>query len=394
VKISSVEAFRIAGSKDYVAAAGLRAPARPKPAGRARALRANSGRHLCVYPSQAETTLVKVSTDEGVVGIGEAHAPPVASITRGIVDDLLGPILIGEDPLQIEVLWEKMYSSMRLRGHNTGFMLEAIAGVDIALWDLAGKALGQPIYRLLGGPFRESIPVYASGVPGATVEERVAAVRRFVGQGYGAIKASVGRGDVDDDLEVIRILAEAVRGEADLLVDAHGAYDVATAVRAGRLMESWGVYWLEDALCPEDVSGYAALCQALDLAIAAGETVCTRYQFRDWLERRAVDVILPDVCRAGGISEGRKIANLADTYGVPWCAHVSIGSAVHLAAALHLAAATPNFLICEYPSTPNPLGDALLRAPLAPVGGQIRLPEGPGLGIEFDEEALAAHRID
>jgi L-alanine-DL-glutamate epimerase-like enolase superfamily enzyme len=242
-----------------------------------------------------------------------------------------------------------MYSAMRLRGHNTGHMLEAMSGVDIALWDLAGKALGQPVYKLLGGPFRESIPVYASGVPGSTVEERVAVARRFVAEGFTAVKAS---------------------------------------------MESWGVYWLEDPLCPEDLAGYAALTQALDVRVAAGETVCTRYQFRDWLERRAVDVILPDVCRAGGISEGRKIANLADTYGLPWCAHVSIGSSVHLAAALHLAAATPNCLVCEYPSTPNPIGDPLLKRPLAPEDGQIRLPEGPGLGIEFDEAALSAHRLD
>ena len=154
--------------------------------------------------------------------------------------------------------------------------------------------------------------------------------------------------------------------------------------------------WLEDPLPPEDLGGYAALCSALDLPIASGETECTRWQFHEKLRRRAADVILPDICRAGGISEGRKIAMVADLFNVPWCAHVSMGSSIHVAAALHLAASTPNFLICEYrgPERPNPLGDALLQAPIHYEAGQLQVPQGPGLGIEFDDDALAAHSMD
>jgi D-galactarolactone cycloisomerase len=246
---------------------------------------------------------------------------------------------------------------------------------------------------LLGGPFRTSLPCYASGVPGATVEERATSAEQFIEQGYTAIKASIGRGDLDEDLGAVAALAEMVRGRADLLVDAHGAYSAHTALAVGRALERLGVAWLEDPLPPEDVDGYVALAAALEMPIAAGETECTRWQFAERLARRAVDLILPDICRAGGISEGRKIATIADAHNTKWAAHVSMGSSVHVAAAAHLAASSANFLIFEFSSTPNPIGDALLTAPLHPEGGQLVVPDGPGLGIEFDEERLAVHLV-
>jgi L-alanine-DL-glutamate epimerase-like enolase superfamily enzyme len=290
---------------------------------------------------------------------------------------------------------------MRLRGHSQGFMLEALAGVDIALWDLAGKILGQPLYTLLGGPFGHDgagavrVPCYASGVPGATLAARLQAAEEYIARGFTAMKLSLGRGSIEQDLAQAEALAAAIRGRADLLLDAHGVYDARSVVPAARRLEAAGVRWLEDPLPPEDIAGYAALCAAVDIPIASGETECTRWATQERLSRRAADVILPDICRAGGISEGRKIALVADLYRVSWCAHVSIGSWVHLVAALHLAAATPNFLLCEYPNplVPNPLGDALLQEPVRYADGYLEVPGGPGLGIAFDEEALRAHTI-
>ncbi|MGH2558261.1 MAG: enolase C-terminal domain-like protein, partial [Thermomicrobiales bacterium] len=182
--------------------------------------------------------------------------------------------------------------------------------------------------------------------------------------------------------------ADAVRGKADLLVDAHGAYSSENALYVGRKLEAMGVYWFEDPLPPEDIDGYARLAAALDMAVAAGETDCTRWQIAARLHNRAADVLLPDICRAGGISEGRRIATTASLYNVKWAAHVSMGSSVHVAAAAHLAAASANFLIFEFSSTPTPIGDNLLTAPLHPEGGMLRVPDGPGLGITFDEAAL------
>jgi L-alanine-DL-glutamate epimerase-like enolase superfamily enzyme len=285
---------------------------------------------------------------------------------------------------------------MRLRGYSAGVMLEALAGLDIALWDLAGKALGRPVYSLLGGPYRTRLPCYHSGVPGQTVDERVAEARRIVERGFTAIKTSVGRAPLDEDLDGVEALVEAVRGKASVLVDAHGVYDARSATAAGRRLERMGAGWLEDPLPPEDVEGYAALCAALDLPVASGETECTRWQFNEKLRRRASDVILPDVCRAGGISEGRKIALVADLYNVPWCIHASISTAVHLVAGLHLAAATPNFLLAEYPSSfrTSALANDLFRGMRSPENGHLELPDGPGLGLVANEEVLKAQALD
>jgi L-alanine-DL-glutamate epimerase-like enolase superfamily enzyme len=312
-----------------------------------------------------------------------------------VVEDVLAPILLGKSPFAIEHHWEKMYGSMRLRGHVTGYQMEAIAGVDIALWDLVGKLQGVPVYQLLGGPFRTELPAYASGVPGATVEDRITSAERFIGEGYTAMKTSIGRGDIDSDVDGVVRLAEAIRGRADLLVDAHGAYSLDSALYVGQKLQAAGVHWLEDPLPPEDLTGYRYLMERLDIAIAAGETDCTRWQVTERLKTQSVSVLLPDICRAGGISEGRRIATAASLFNTRWAAHVSMGTSVHVAAAAHLAAASANFLIFEFSSgQKNPIGDRLLKSPLHPVGGVLTVPEGPGLGIEFDEDLLRQHIWD
>jgi D-galactarolactone cycloisomerase len=397
MRITAVKAFAIRAQRDYVASVALETPKSAKAPPRPRALTGDyaSRRHICAYPDGMQTVLVQVETDAGIVGIGEAHAPYAPEVAIAIVDRVLAPALIGQDPRAVDVLWEKMYSTMRLRGHSTGFMTEAISGVDIALWDVFGKSVDLPIYQLLGGPYRKQVTAYASGIPGSTVEEQAANALRFVGErGFTAVKMSIGRRGLEEEMEAVAAVSEAISGRAHLLVDAHGAYDAYTAISLGREMEALGVYWLEDPLPPEDHAGYKMLSDALDMAIAAGETECNRYQFRDRLADRAVDILLPDVCRAGGISECLKIARLADAYNVPWAAHVSMGSPIHIAASLHLAAATPNFLICECPTFQNPIGDNLLKAPLACENGFFALPDGPGLGIELDPEAVARVRVE
>ncbi|MCC7372604.1 MAG: mandelate racemase/muconate lactonizing enzyme family protein [Chloroflexi bacterium] len=391
-RIAAVEAFAIVGDKDYVGGAGLKPPAGTAPQQR-RAIAEIGDRHICVYPPQAQSCLVKITAEDGTVGWGEGHAPLGPRATAAVVTDVLAPLLIGEDPLAIEAHWERMYGSMRLRGHVAGYQLEAMAGVDIALWDLAGKLTGLPVYRLLGGPFATDLPCYASGVPGRTVEERAASAERFIAEGYTAMKASIGRGNLDEDLAAVAALVETVAGRADVLVDAHGAYASHSALFVGRELQRMGVRWLEDPLPPEDVEGYVALSAALEMPVAAGETECTRWQFEERLRQKAVDLILPDICRAGGISEGRKIALVADLHNVRWAAHVSMGTSVHVAAAAHLAAASANFFIFEFSSTPNPIGDVLLTGPLHPVGGALRVPDGPGLGITFDEAKLRQHLL-
>jgi L-alanine-DL-glutamate epimerase-like enolase superfamily enzyme len=253
---------------------------------------------------------------------------------------------------------------------------------------LRGKITGQPVHALLGGPYRSQIPVYASGIPGSSDAERQASARRYIEQGYTGFKLAIGRRDLNEDLATVAAVAQVVNAHGQLLVDAHGAYDLGTAVQVGRELERLGCYWFEDPLLPEDHSGYAELSRALDILVVAGETECNRFQFRDRLAARAVDAILPDICRAGGMTEGQKIAILADAYQTPWAAHVSMGTMIHVAAALHLGAASPNFLVCEFHPTLTRLGNDLLLNPLEPKDGYMALPTVPGLGIEFDEIRL------
>jgi len=402
MKITAIQAFPLRASRDYVASTGLQTPKVAGQHSRAlgaaqspveipveRALTGARTRHICSYPRGVQSLLIRVQTDAGIAGIGESHAPVAPQVAKAVIEHLLGPALLGEDPRAVDVLWEKMASTMRLRGHTTGFLTEAIAGVDIALWDIFGKAVGLPIYQLLGGGYADRIKAYASGVPGKTRQAQVDNARRFVEElGFTAVKGSIGRNSLELDVAAMAALADALGTDAHLLVDAHGAYNAQEATQVGLELQSLDIYWFEDPLMPEDHAGYKLLSDRLDMAVAAGETECNRYQFRDRLAARAVDVILPDVCRAGGISEGLKIARLADVHHTPWAAHVSMGTPVHIAAALHLAAATPNFLICECPTHQNPIGNQLLRTPIVCEDGFFHLPEGPGLGIELDEEAL------
>lgn len=392
MKITAVEAMILFSEHRYTKQQGLEVADTPA-ATRGRKTvftdRYAGGRHLCVYPQGEQTVVVRVETDEGLVGWGEAHAPYGPTVTQTLILDVFAPLLIGQNPMHSEMLWEKMYGAQRLRGHNTGYTTEAISGLDIALWDLRGKITGQPIYALLGGPYRTRIPAYASGIPGTTDAERQASVRRYIEQGYTAFKLAIGRRDLNEDLATVAAVAEAVGDHGQLLIDGHGAYDLGTAVQVGKELERLGCYWFEDALLPEDHSGYVELSRALDIMVVAGETECNRFQFRDRLAARALDAILPDICRAGGITEGQKIAILADAYQTPWAAHVSMGTMIHVAAALHLGASSPNFLVCEFHPTLTRLGNDLLEQPLEPQGSYITLPDGPGLGINFNLDELA-----
>jgi L-alanine-DL-glutamate epimerase-like enolase superfamily enzyme len=340
--------------------------------------------HSPVYAGASQAVLVKVTADNGTVGWGECHAPVAPRVHQTIISDLLAPVLIGHDARDVEVLWSRMYQTQRLRGYATGFYMEAIAGVDLALWDILGKSLNTPLYRILGGKFRDRIPTYGSAGNPETAKQMVDA-------GFPAIKMGLSKG-ATKNLDLVASVSTAIKGRGELLIDSLGAYKLSEAVLIGRELEKLGnIGWWEDPLGPEDISGYKQLADALDLAICAGEEVSNRFQIRDWLEQRSVDILNPDVCRAGGISETRRIAMMADAYGLLWSPHVSTGAGPYRAASIHLAAATPNCVTIEGGSShEGPLGNRLLRQPLDYKPGSVGVPEGPGLGIEFDEKALAA----
>jgi galactonate dehydratase len=339
-----------------------------------------------VYSDDIETMLVRVETSDGVVGWGEAQAPVAPEIPRTIVDVLLGPLAVGEDALAPERLWSRLYSAMRVRGHTGSFLLDAIAAIDMAIWDLCGKVAGLPVARLLGGPCQDPVPCYVSGLHGATVEARVAEAVRLFGLGARAFKLFMS-GSEADCLDTVRAVRAALGTDVRLAVDALWRLDEARAVRFAQALAASDVLWLEAPLAPEDVRGHARLARRTSIPIALGECYRTRFEILPFFERGAIGVLQPDLGRSG-ITEARKLAVLADTHHVPVAPHVSIGLGPQIAAAVHLAAAIPNLLLLE--CNPNVFEQSARLAhgalPWSVAG--VRIPQEPGLGIQIDEDAV------
>lgn len=398
MKITNVEAFAIqAEPTDKRAYWGSRAWGARRAAQRKAEVSTEyppPQRRRPIYSRTIDTVLVRVTTDEGLIGYGEAKAPVAPQATKQIIDLLLKDVVMGQDPRDITVLWERMYAGMRVRGHRAGFYLEAMSGVDIALWDLAGKAAGAPIHRLMGGAFRNPVRVYASGLPALDINatdeefealaEEAAAIRQ---RGFTGLKMALGRG-IEGDLKSVRVVREKLGDEFIIHADAAGVYDRAQALRLGRELEALNLGFFELPIPPEDIEGYAQLANALTIPIAS-DTLMIRHEAADYLRRGGLDIVQPDVCRAGGITECRRIAEIADVFGAAFAPHLSIGSAIQFAASAHLASAMPNTMTCEYWIGDNPLGNCLLKEPLRLENGYLHTPEASGLGIELKADVLA-----
>ncbi|MEO8144276.1 MAG: mandelate racemase/muconate lactonizing enzyme family protein [Betaproteobacteria bacterium] len=348
--------------------------------------------------------IVEVQTDTDLTGWGEALCqglqPP--QIAAAAVESALAPLLVGADPLQIEPLWHRMYMHTRDYGMK-GALIAAISGVDIALWDIAGKSLGQPVWRLLGGAHRARVQVYATGfyrIAGQGEAARLAeeAAQR-AGEGFRLLKIKLGFG-VADDLAVMQAVARAIVGKGvRLMIDTNHAYGVAEAARLGRALAPFDLRWYEEPVAAEDLAGYRELRAKLDVPIAGGENEFTVFGFRSLFDARAVDIAQPDVCAAGGLTACRHIAALALAHGVQVNPHVW-GSSVGQAASLHLACALPlanpslhaEEPVFEYDCSSHPFREHLVDRPLRQRGGWLELPAAPGLGIEVDRGALERYR--
>lgn len=344
--------------------------------------------------------LVKVHTDEGLTGVGEV-SPMSAAVTHAIVDKVLAPLLVGEDPRDIERLWRRMYTKPYKLG-PMGAQLEAIAGVDIALWDLLGKAAGLPVYALTGGKYRQGMKVYASSMSRSmSPQEEADRAASFQEQGYYGYKIHSSTPWMHDDgfdqtIATVAAVRQAVGDDFPVLVDVNNAYYEHTAIKIARELEQYGVWHFEEPLAAHDYSAYARLSAAVDIPIAAGEQEYTSWQFRDLITEGRVDILQPDVIKCGGITEFRKIAALADVYTKPITVHntqQTVGTVAHA----HLWVSTP---ACVYPQEynieHNPLRDdvPIWANPLIPEDGVITPTDSPGLGVELDEDAVAHFRTN
>ena len=335
--------------------------------------------------------LVEVHTDEGVTGVGSCSGNGV--VLETIVTHVLKPLLVGMDPLAIEEVWETAYFRAGVRAFGSrGIGVVALSGVDTALWDIAGKVKGVPVYELLGGKRRERVEVYATALYPEETRAAVEKAERLAARGFHGIKIKVGF-DLAQDIEIVTAVRSALGADFPLMTDANMGYGLDVALAAAAAFEKLGIGWLEEPLFMEDVAGHAQLKARSGVPVAVGENLHTRFGFESFMARDAVDILQPDVARAGGISEVRTIAAAAAERRLPISLH-TYGDGVALAASLHLAAALEDSSVMEFDYNENPLRSGLLREPLEPVNGSMRPPDGPGLGVTLDPESVERYRHD
>ena len=344
---------------------------------------------------QRSTTLVKVSTDDGLVGWGEGAA-------ASLIDGLLAPLLIGQDPMDRAGLWERMFHALYNGNNAVGLAGSALSALDIALWDLAGKATGLPVCALLGGKVRDKVAAYATGLyytEGEFPDRLLDEARGYVAAGFKGMKTKVGGLSIAEDVARVHALRDAIGPDIHLMVDANEAYNATTAIRIGQKLADLDLVWFEEPVNAQDLDAYLEVKAALPMAIAGGENLRTRYEFKPYLTRRAYDIVQPDIMHCGGITEMQRICAMANACGIQVNPHVW-GSPVMIAATLHLAATLPpcppahnaqpymQEPVMEFDRTPSAIRQKLCTVPFDQEDSFVRVPTGPGLGIEVDEEVV------
>lgn len=347
-----------------------------------------------------DTVVVRVTTDEGITGIGEVDSSPW--IVKAVIEARkshtlcrgLKEIVIGENPFHIAQIWEKMYQGSIYFGRR-GAAIQAMSGIDIALWDILGKATGKPVYELLGACYRKEIRAYASSLFGDSVKDTGRMARNYIDQGFTAVKFGwepLGK-DPDTDVALVKEIRQAVGPDKDVMIDAGLVWDAKTALQMAKRFSEYNIYWLEEPLHPDDLDGYARLAQGTEVRIAAGEEESERHSFIDLMDCGQIDIVQVDVTRCGGLTEALRIAQLAHDRHKPVVNH-SFKSGINLAASLHFLAAIPNAFIFEYCVSQSPLRQNLTKQKFEVTGGVVKVPEEPGLGVDLDETTISKYRIE
>ena len=342
--------------------------------------------------------LLKIETDEGITGWGEGYVG-----ARGdFVKQLFGDLLIGADPLNRNALWQGMFDRVYNGNNAGGFGGSAISAVDIALWDIAGKAAGQSVSDLLGGRIRDKVAVYATGLyytEGEFPTRLLDEATMYVELGFKGMKTKIGGLPIAEDVRRVAAIRGAIGDDIRLMVDANQAYPAFTAIRIGNQLAAYDITWFEEPVNAKDVDAYLQVQAAVPMPVAGGENLRTRYEFNDFFARRAYDIAQPDVVNAGGITEMRNIAMTANSYGILVNPHVW-GSPVMIAASLHLASTIPpcppayeprpyeQEPVMEFDRTPSGIREGITIEPFDQQDGFITVPTAPGLGVEIDEDAV------
>lgn len=345
------------------------------------------------------TTLLRLVTDDGTIGWGEAFVP--GAIGQATVEELFRDDVIGMDPFDVESLAERSYTDPYHFGGSV-FVQSVVSAIDVACWDIRGKTTGRPVHRLLGGRERTSLTPYASTMYFTEVDRPIAEpMETAVEEGFTAAKIKIGSG-IDEDVERTRVAREVLGDDAHLMVDMNGNYRPDQAIRSAEALAEYDLTWIEEPVPPENFSGYRQFERAVDTPVAAGEAHYGRFAFKRLVDDRTVDIVQPNLARCGGLSEARRIADMATTENVGVRPHVW-NSGVGLAAAVQFAASLPDYphtrnvpepVFLEYDRSTNPLRSDILETPFDPTGGTLEVPQDPGLGIAVDEAALERYRTD
>lgn len=369
---------------------------------------------VVAYHGQA--TLVRIDTDEGITGYGEANPDAGAAGVVGLIESMKG-LLIGEDPRNVERCWEKLRRRKVFAGAQAGVFVIALSGIELALWDVAGKAAGQPVYRLLGGKFRDRIRLYADcgdgDDPSGSVAGCVDRAQRMIAEGFTALKFDIddlrhpakadpfnhtlNAAELSSMVERVAAVRAAIGPTVDLCIDLHARYDLPSACRIAKELEPFHLMWLEEPLPAENADALARVRAQTSTPICAGENRYLRWGFHDLLERGAVDVIMPDVPKCGGLAESKKIANLAEMYYVPFAPHL-VSTPIGTMATSHQCSAIPNFLVQEWHALEErEVWDSYVVAPDGSGSivkdGYISIPDTPGVGVEPDLDGVRAHAV-
>jgi L-alanine-DL-glutamate epimerase-like enolase superfamily enzyme len=340
------------------------------------------------HPSKGMSQcFVHLITDEGLEGLGLAGG---AQASQPLIERTLKPLLVGQDPLHIEKIWDDLFWAVRGVGRK-GLAFCAISAVDIALWDLKAKFFNVPLYQLLG-PYTDAVPIYGSG--GWThfsLDELVAEQTGYVERGMKSVKMKVGKDfgrSEGEDVQRLAAVREAVGDEIEVLIDANNGYYAKQAIRMARAFEPYRVGWFEEPVLADDIEGLAAVARAIDIPVATGEHEYTKYGFRELIARGGADIVQPDVGRVGGVTEWLKVAHLAHAFNLPVAPHAY--QLVHL----HLACATPNLRIVEYLGVSEAADKVMYKEFPQPEDGLWSpYPDKPGLGLELDPEAVKKYAV-
>lgn len=354
--------------------------------------------------NRRQAVICEVSTDEDIRGVGEAfYFGGPAKIAADIITDVYGPLLMDKDPFDTSVIWDCLYNWTRDQGMK-GVTISALSAIDTALWDIKGKALELPVFKLLGGAYRNKARAYATGLyePQNVPDVTQALVNEALGykkEGFSGMKLKVGYG-IAKDVAYVKAIREAIGEDIYLMVDANHAYNSSEAIELARKIERFNIHWFEEPVPPEDLDGYREVRQKSEILIAGGECEYTRYGFRNLINRRAVDILQPDLCAAGGFTEMMKITAMASAANIPLIPHVW-GTNVGLAASLQFFAGLPHFPerrfpaepFFEYDRSPHPFREEVTLEKFVLKEGYLDIPDRPGLGVSLNLKYLQKHAL-